>query len=137
MGEEGKNRRGRWETGTMQSLLIRLTGETVFVVCSSQLLHRKFWGTTGLCTAYSHMLLSLRPHLGPWTSVCNSRAFPFTRLKRREPSTSLCKTQNSLRTVRLFELWVRNKKGLGSPTVRTERGKYGLMIKNIGSDSAR
>lgn len=39
----------------MQSLLIPVTGESV--VCNSQLLHREFWGTTGVRTAYSHMLL--------------------------------------------------------------------------------
>ena len=40
----------------MQSLLISVSGERVFVVCSSQLLHRKFCGTTGLRAAYSHIL---------------------------------------------------------------------------------
>lgn len=57
MREEGKKRRGQWEAGTMQSLLNGISEKRVFVVRSSQLLNRKFCGTTGLCTAYSHILL--------------------------------------------------------------------------------
>lgn len=88
------------------------------------------------CTAYSHILLVLGHSWGPGPWSVTHWPSLLSRLKRREPSARLCKTQNNLRTTRLSELWVRNKKGLGSPK-RAERGKHGLMIKSILSDSAR
>ena len=102
----------------------------------SQLLHRKvLWNHCSLYCVYTHNP-NPRPCLRPWTSACNSLVFTFTRFKRRKPPTRLCKLQNLEPSD--CELGIRYRKGLGKAqiTIRNERGKYGLMIKNTESGGA-
>lgn len=44
------------------------------------------------------------------TGACNPLVFTFTGFKNVEPSSRLYEPLSNLRTIKLFELWVRNRK---------------------------
>lgn len=92
-GRERKEEWARqWEAGTMPSPLICVSGDRVFVSLSAQLLHGKFCGATGLCSASQPTLSgSITPR--PLThKACHSLSFTCPGLKNREVATLALQT---------------------------------------------